>query len=107
MSICIPYYKGGECHKGPGGPSYYYGDEVVVKGRSKPSHDGKVKIQRRHGDEDWKTVARPELNENGRYRYAWKTTAEDADQGIPHRFRTVLPNHDRSPVQKVYVLFYE
>ncbi|MDP9068178.1 MAG: hypothetical protein M3N53_07515 [Actinomycetota bacterium] len=107
LSICIPYHVGGECaRRSEAPPSYHYGDRVPIKGRARPNHEGAVKIQRRRGARPWRTVARV-LLVDGRYRYVWQTTRRDADQDTPYRFRAVLPDHDRSRVQRVYVLFGE
>lgn len=106
LSICIPYYAGAKCARGEGAPSYIYGDRVPVRGRARPEHGGTVKIKRRKGRQPWRTVARVSL-EQGRYRYVWRTTRRDADQNTPYKFRAVLPRHDRSRVQRVYVLFRE
>lgn len=106
ISICIPYHRGGECARGRGAPSYLYGQRVPVKGRVRPTHGGVVKIQRRKGTRPWRTVARVHLD-GGRYRYEWQTRRRHADQDTPYRFRSILPNHDVSQVQKVYVLYGE
>lgn len=106
ISICIPYYRGAECARGEGAPSYLYGQDVPVKGRARPVHGGTVKIQRRQRQDPWRTVARVELVD-GRYRYVWHTKRRHADQGTPYKFRSILPNHDVSRVQKVYVLYGE
>lgn len=106
LSICIPYYRGGECARGEAAPSYTYGHSVPIRGRVRPEHGGTVKVQRRKGAQPWATVARVPL-EDGRYRYVWHTTRRDADQDTAYEFRAVLARHDRSRVQRVYVLFGE
>ncbi len=106
LTICIPYYKGASCAKSDEPPSYNYGDDVVVKGRTIPKHGGTVAIHRRKGSRPWRTVARVDI-EDGRYRYVWHTKRKHADQNTPYKFRSVLPNHDKSRVQRVYVLFGE
>lgn len=106
LSICIPYYAGAECARRGEAPSYMYGQRVPVRGRVRPLHGGTVTIKRRKGQQPWRVVGRVPLTD-GRYRYVWRTSRADADQNTPYKFRAVLPNHDRSRVQKVYVLFGE
>lgn len=107
VSICIPYFEGGECAGKGENPSYTYGDTVTVRGRVDPSHRGIIRIKRSKGEDPWRVIAKVELNEEGRYIYRWKTTRKDADQGTPYLFKAVLRNHDESRVQGVYVLFGE
>jgi hypothetical protein len=110
VTICIPSYAGGPCYSGgkQGAPSYMYGDVIIVRGRTKPAHvDGRVKILRRKGESDWRKVATRALDDDGKYHYKWQTSEDDVDQGTPYRFRVRLPDHDTSPVHKVYVLFRE
>lgn len=107
ISICIPYYKGAACAEKGEAPSYNYGDDVVVKGRARPNHAGRVIIQRRKGENPWRRVATRALRDGKRYRYVWHTDRDDADQNTPYKFRVRLPQHDTSRVQRVYVLFGE
>ena len=107
VTICIPYYQGARCARGEAAPSYQYGDTVVVKGHAKPEHDGIVRIKRRKGHSPWIVVARVALDGDGHYRYAWQTHRSDADQNTPYKFKTLLPQHDVSPTQKVLVLYGE
>ncbi len=107
MTICIPYYKGGECAAKGENPSYTYGDTVTVRGRAIPTHRGVVRIKRSKGEEPWRVVAKVEIDDNGRYVYRWRTNRDDADQTTPYLFKTVLRNHDGSRTQGVYVLFGE
>ncbi|MDQ4124100.1 MAG: hypothetical protein M3134_00675 [Actinomycetota bacterium] len=108
VSLCIPFYKGGPCpKKNDPAPSYYYGKRIPVKGRVKPRHDGTVRIQRRKGEQPWRTVAKRAVDEDGRYRYEWQTRRRHADQGRPYKFRAVFPGHDKSRVKKVFVLLFE
>lgn len=134
VTICIPSYPGGPCFKSPsgtsyegeGGPSYLYGQGVPVKGKVGPKHKGRVEIQRRKAPDYeirrhmpdfplplWETVAEVRLNEEGVYRYVWKTARGDADQGNPYQFRVILPGHivssrqGTSRIQEVYVLYGE
>ena len=107
LTICIPFYRGGECASANGpSPAYRYGQRVVVRGRIAPKHEGTVRVRRRQGLREWRTVARVPLTD-GRYRYVWQTKRRHVDQNRPYKFRVVVPNHARSRTQKVYVLFRE
>jgi hypothetical protein len=107
VGICIPSYKGGPCARGKAAPSYLYGQKVVVKGKVNPRHAGTVKVERRKRKRAWRVVARERLEAGRRYRYVWQTRRRHADQGDPYEFRAILPGHDVSRVQKVYVLYSE
>lgn len=107
-SLCIPFYKGGPCpKKDDAAPSYYYGQRIPVKGRVRPEHQGTVRIQRRKGERPWHVVAKRPLDQDGRYRYVWKTRKRNADQDDPYEFRAIFRGHDKSRVKKVFVLFFE
>jgi hypothetical protein len=107
VGLCIPYYSGGPCARGNLTPSYYYDESIPIKGRVSPVHSGIIKIQRTKGTRPWRTVAKARINGKGRYRWVWQPEPRHADQGRPHRFRAILPNHDVSPVRKVAVLYRE
>ncbi len=127
-TICIPSYRGGPCfrpppettYEGEGGPSYRFGEVVPVKGRVSPQHQGQIEILRRKAPDYelrrlmpefpfplWETVAKVPLDDRGRFRYMWKTTRHDADQGRPYQFRVRLVGHAESRIQEVYVLYGE
>ena len=40
LSICIPYYPGADCARRDEAPSYTYGSNVPIRGRSRPEHGG-------------------------------------------------------------------
>ena len=127
-TICIPSYRGGPCfrpppetsYEGEGGPSYRFGDVVPVKGRVSPRHRGRIEILGRKAPDYelrrlmpdfpfplWETVATVPLDGRGRFRYLWRTTRRDADQGRPYQFRVRLMGHAESRIQEVYVLLGE
>lgn len=108
VGLCIPYYKGGPCVKDEKvAATYEYGDDVPIKGKVRPEHDGTIRIKRRKGPSSWRVVATPSIDARGRYRYVWHTRKRHADQGTPYEFKAVLRGHDVSPIRKVAIVFGE
>lgn len=82
---------------------------MYLRGKVSPAHAGKMAgVWRRkpHGN-TWKKVDTAEISEQGRIRWSWETTEDDAVQDAPYRFQFRIPDHGRSNRVLAWVIFGE
>lgn len=91
------------------GAAFIYGDRVVVRGKVRPTHAGRVArvLRRDPHSTDWNVVATVTVSDRGRMRFVWETTRDDAVQDAPYLFRFRIPGHGRSNTTEAFVLFGE
>jgi hypothetical protein len=92
----------------PNGLSYHYGSPVRLRAKVTPVHSPRAGVwMKRPGEQSFSWIGHAPIDAQGRMRFNWPTTRDDADQNRPYHFEFRIPGHGRSTDVDVWVLFGE
>ncbi len=87
------------------GAEFEGGATVFLRGRVSPAHPGFGEVWRRAPySSRWERVGLMGVNEQGRIRWSWVTTEDDAVASAPYTFQFRVRRHGRSWAAKVWVV---
>jgi hypothetical protein len=97
FTACIsPTKTGGVCESGD---IFAAGDTLWLRGKIRPPHSGLVAkvLMRRPGDDSWDKVDTDMVSAEGRLKWAWRTSVDDASPKL-YELRFKIPGHGVSEI---------